>query len=172
MSGDLTISLEGPEPSKLKAAEVSLEFDSALDDIRSVFAVVCARIADDGRVKFVVKYAGETWPVDVATDLATLLEQMPAAMVSLGAFEIDFFEQGIERVLLFEPKGEESLNVRCLSRREDWHPPERAVTVGRKALRGSLELLLSRFVGMAVAVVPDVARNAWFCAWKREVGVE
>ena len=108
MKNVLVMAIEGPNPSEIVASEETPAYDTELDDERSVLRDVCAALAVDDRIRFVVQFAGETWPVDVRTDLVTVLEQLPDTRLAPSQpFDIDFYEQGLERTLHFEPKNGE-----------------------------------------------------------------
>ena len=79
----------------LKASFPVIEFDPKFDDARAVIASICEEIDELGIADFHVSGFGDNaWRVDVATDLVTLLEQLPEALFVLeqreGEFRIDF----------------------------------------------------------------------------------
>lgn len=59
---------------------------------------VCVAFGDTGAFDLRVSgFGGERWPVDVATDLATILVQLPEALAASShgqALSLNFFEQG------------------------------------------------------------------------------
>ena len=79
------------------------EYDPELDDIRSILADLC-RSAGPETVFTVSGFGQECWPVDVEVDLLVCMEQLPRLikMLSQGLrHELDFYEQGLERLLSF-----------------------------------------------------------------------
>jgi hypothetical protein len=100
---------------KEQLPSISLEaFDPELDDVRSILAQLCEKAS--GSLEFSMSGFGLTWPVDAQFDLPPLLEQFPevsAALDTFSRFEVDFYEQGIERKLEFCPDNEVKYNVNC-----------------------------------------------------------
>lgn len=97
----------------------AVEFDPEYDDARSVIASICDGLDEAGTATFNVSGFGDSaWPVDVATDLVTLIEQLPEALTVLelrsGKFRIEFYEQGIERLIFFNCDGDVT-ELRCQS---------------------------------------------------------
>ena len=140
-------------------------YDPALDDIRSMLHDVCDGLA--GQATFSVSACGETsWPVSVRTDLCVLLEQLPEA---LGAarrgkdFDIDFYEQGIERMLEVRADGA-GYRVRysSMSRPVDHLEEE---TVSADAVAQMLADVLDRFVSACRTAAPHIAASDWFDDW-------
>ena len=70
----------------------------------SVLQDICELLEEEGTISFFVSGFGDpNWPLDIATDLCVILEQLPLALTKLanetGEFELDFYEQGVERRL-------------------------------------------------------------------------
>ena len=124
MSHDLVIAIDGPSASEIEALGESNAYDEELDDVRSLLHDLCAALADVGRIRFVVQFAGEHWPVDVSAD------QLPGVKGLAEPFEIDFYEQGLERTLHFAPRGGE-IDVHCTSRHATWTAPVTTVRLPR-----------------------------------------
>src|SRR5438270_139453 len=86
---------------------VDRKYDEELDDVRSILTNIGRALADSGAADFTVSGFGQTrWPLDLGTDLPVFLEQLPAAISAVGAgtaFSLDFYEQGVERVIHFSP---------------------------------------------------------------------
>ncbi|MBK6698053.1 MAG: hypothetical protein IPG50_38595 [Myxococcales bacterium] len=77
-------------PRQLSVAPGGSQLESICDDLQ------------EAGLKFVVEGFREPWPVDVATDLLIVLEQLPTVEKQLLAgtpAALDFYEQGIERSL-------------------------------------------------------------------------
>ena len=81
------------------------DYDEELDNIESVIMDICEVLSDTQTIRFRVSGFGEpAWPVDVGTDLATIISQIPDVLGALHQSEntsIQFYEQGIERELFF-----------------------------------------------------------------------
>lgn len=64
--------------------ELPLQYEDGVDDVRSILCDVCDALAGSSSADFIVSGFGqERWPVDVRTDLAVFLEQLPNALASV-----------------------------------------------------------------------------------------
>lgn len=103
--------------------------------------------------------------MDITTDLPVFLEQLPKALESLGAansFEIDFYEQGIERILFFSPCGEENWKITCASQ-TSWIPDPEAVFLDGV----TLELMLQGVYREFTKYVKPLEKGS--CPWAKPV---
>jgi hypothetical protein len=165
MADALVMKLEGPPTSEVAPSDEIRSYNAEFDDVGSILHDLCEALANDGRFVFVVEFRGERWPVDVRTDLVTILEQLPSVPKHLrSTFELDFYEQGIERTLEFSPKGDE-LAIGCRSNSLRWSPPEGTILVLREVVASMLMLLLSQFGQFAAASRPMVVAHPWFAEW-------
>jgi len=101
------------------------EYDSELDDGRSVISDICEIFADTKKMIFAVSgFGDDNWPVDCRFDLPAIIEQIPEIISKINNrdfnFKLDFYEQGIEREINFIDDGE-IVNLECISR-NDWVP--------------------------------------------------
>ena len=109
--------------------------------------------------KFEVGGFGQhSWPVDVRTDLAVFIEQLPDSINccnegSRVEFEIDFYEQGVERCLAFEPRDKE-WKVVCRSC-TDWTPLPKYETVPFSKLSEMLSEIRGTFLELASATLSE-----------------
>lgn len=142
------------------------EYDAEIDDHRSLLINVCEIIQTKNLGIFRVGGFGEDcWPVDIATDLPVFLEQLPQALESLDAansFEIDFYEQGIERILFFSPYGEQNWKIACASQ-TSWIPDPETVVLGG----GSLEVMLQGVYREFTECVKQLEKGS--CPWAKPV---
>lgn len=142
------------------------------DDIRSVLAAICDSLEDSGQAEFQVEGFGlEPWPVDVRTDLLTVLEQIPELLEFLktsGCNEVsmDFFEQGMERALTFNKSGG-IVKIGCLSRTA-WTPDPSHEIIGLPDLNLMLCELLEVFVAIATQFYPAWTGHRYFQTWRDE----
>lgn len=147
-----------------KTAFPMLEFDPEYDDARSVIASICDQLDEAGTATFTVSGFGDlAWPVEVATDLVTLIEQLPEALTVLeqrsGQFRIDFYEQGIERLVFFNCVGDMT-ELRCQSR-TDWVPNPDETRARTNDVAAMLSAVYRQFMNVAMATpMPDAARKA------------
>jgi hypothetical protein len=169
MPDELIIRLEGPESVSVEIENDMPEYDDELDDIRSLLGDICESMAENPAIKFVVTFKDELWPTDVETDLLTLLEQLPEVPNGFEKpFDIDFYEQGLERTLRFTPLGE-NLLVRCDSSHPTWKAPKHPVQILREDFRASVSELVRRFGDLATTIRPALVQHPWFIAWKTAV---
>jgi len=83
-------------------------YDGALDNVSSILHDISDTLEESSSAEFSVSGFDENWPVDVRTDFCTFLEGLPtaiAAIKSAAPFTIEFYEQGVERIIHFKPEG-------------------------------------------------------------------
>ncbi|WP_371368295.1 hypothetical protein SRRS_19270 [Sporomusa rhizae] len=101
------------------------EYDNELDDGRSVISDICKIFADTEKIIFFVSgFGDENWSVDCRVDLPVIIEQLPEIISKFNnkdsSFNLDFYEQGIERKINFIVD-KEIVSLECISR-NDWVP--------------------------------------------------
>lgn len=72
--------------------------------IEEVWMHLCSALSSIDGIKFVIEGFGVKWPVDVETDLSTVIPQVFDGLELLKSdrgFSIELFEQGIEKELNF-----------------------------------------------------------------------
>jgi hypothetical protein len=92
-------------------------FDPNLDNVISLFHEVCGQWAASGAVAFHAGVLHEDWPVDVRTDLPVILDQLPSAVSTLlrgGAGSLEFFEQGVSRMIRWGIAEGGRVDVECV----------------------------------------------------------
>jgi hypothetical protein len=154
-----TLKIELRATCALVAVETQLE--ERIDTL-SVLETLCSELQDSGCIEFIVAGFGqEKWPVDVRTDLLTVLEQLPSIVEAVRSgtseFELDLFEQGIERRLTFERSGDE-LVVTCVSG-TDWQPRPFTARLLVSKLQEMVSNLRRDFLRYAAARCP--ASTSW-----------
>ncbi|MEM9966045.1 MAG: hypothetical protein AAGC58_11935 [Asticcacaulis sp.] len=140
--------------------------DPALDDYRSLLVYICDAL--DGHIEFRVSGFGEAdWPVTVSTDLPVFLEEVPNALMRAkrgDSFEIDFYEQGIQRKLTFQPQGSMFL-IACYSGTE-WVPCPDTLEIDQNYTSMMIEHSLMCFLEILKKVSPEVFHHPWLVAWR------
>jgi hypothetical protein len=140
-------------------------YDPELDDIRSILSDVCK--AMEGQMQFAVSGFGqERWPVDVRTDLAVFLEQLPEVLHAVrlrSPAEIDFYEQGIERKILLSPDGDDYL-ASCVTWTE-WQPSPAVEQLSRASLEQMLIGVQDNFMRLVRGMSPELAKHEWVRSW-------
>jgi hypothetical protein len=145
------------------------EYNSDLDDIRSLLFDICQVLARTESVLFVVEgFDEKPWPVDVSTDLVTFLEQVPDLLdwfdsEDSSKFVLDFYEQGIERSLIFD-RTDSVINIACESR-TDWEPKYDEV-VQKADFDVMFTEFLRNFIHCTKILCPGILNHAWFYEWR------
>lgn len=102
------------------------------DGVLGVIDALCGMLHEEEAATFRVAFAGESWPVDVYTDLATFLIELPnlAGGIRTGTYcEIHLYEQGMQRLLCFTP-AMDGWSVRANTSSATWDPPAETAHVG------------------------------------------
>lgn len=122
--------------------------EAEFDDRNGLISSLCEELEASDLLRFEISGFGqEPWFVTVETDLPILLEQLPDVrddLLSGRAFEIDFYEQGLERKLCFEPKEGEFL-VSCISG-TNWVPEPSQERVSKEELVGAFQKVREAFL--------------------------
>ena len=104
--------------------------------------------------------------MDVATDLPVLLEQLPDAIQRARRneeFELDLYEQGVERRLIFSPvDGDYAVACESMS---GWIPSVGAERVDKRVLLQMLTSVRDGFVEATRTSLPNLAVDPWFRRW-------
>jgi hypothetical protein len=143
--------------------------DLELDDPAAILTCICEAFEISQSVSFVVGGFGQdNWPVDCRTDLSTVIEQVPDILektrAGIYSYELDFYEQGIERQLLFE----EDMNlvkVTCISRTE-WVPHPSSVIMEKSAVSKLFEEIYSDFMDCSKVICEALVNNTLLNDWK------
>jgi hypothetical protein len=148
---------------------MEINYDDESDDIRSLLDDTCGILADTELAEFKTSGFGqESWPVDVRTDFSVFLEQLPAAIASVAAesdFEIDFYEQGIERTIRFSRRGSQYV-ARCESR-TTWTPNPETEMIDVLVLHRMLCDVRAHFLKFLERFLPEVAIHPWMLDWSK-----
>jgi hypothetical protein len=155
------------ELSRVRGFSYRLPADA--DSPFGILSDVCEALDDAGGAEFVVSGMGEArWNLDVGTDLLTFLEQLPAAIVAVKArksFEIDLYEQGVARRLLFDPADDQYVIRGASSAIASacWSPePER---LALSTLSAMLIDALDAFMEFLRTYAPQVAASPLIRMW-------
>ena len=127
--------------------------------------VVCNILDESQEYRFQVSGFGQTsWPVDIRTDFATVLEQMPDLMTKLvhasGDFSLDFYEQGIERELKFLWKDTEA-TIDCVSRTA-WNPSPSRISSTTIAVRKTFRTITNDFCASIQQTLPMFVGSPYY----------
>lgn len=142
-----------------------LDEDEPIEDPMTLAIEVCPVLEDLGAGFVAGGFGEERWPVDVATDLATVVPQLPDLIAALRAGApgvLDFFEQGIEQVVSFTPQGD-TVELRCESR-GGWKPPTSVENADLAATQAMLTDLAVGFSREVVRLFPGLASSPYLPA--------
>jgi hypothetical protein len=137
-----------------------------LDDARSILSDVCRAL--DARSEFLLSGFGEQrWPVDVGTDLVVFLEQLPHALHLLKAgqtAQIDFYEQGIQRIVEWVPTG-----TACVATCRSFGACGRDPVVETMVTGDVIDMsstALATFIEMLSQMAPELVDHPWIVEWR------
>lgn len=140
-------------------------YDPDEDDVRSILIDVCRAIGQRG--DFMVSGFGqEKWPLDVQTDLAVFLEQLPEVLRAIHEgrdASIDFYEQGVERSIDLSLSDGQYV-ARCMSR-TDWQPNPVVQRVDQEDLEEMLLAVREVFMRAFAEMAPGLAGHPWVRSW-------
>jgi hypothetical protein len=143
-------------------------YDPDLDDVRSILMDVCDAL-ESGSEFALSGFGQDVWPVDVRTDLAVFLEQMPNALCAIKErkpAEIDFYEQGVERSIAFEPDGTKYLAT-CKTWSTTWQPHPSIEEISADSLEQMLLAARDEFMRALTMMAPSLANHSWIREWLR-----
>jgi hypothetical protein len=150
----MTFELKLQLPSTMMRVQRSQpQYDAELDDVGAGFI---ARIC-----------SATNWPVTVRTDLWVVVEQLGDLLAALQHSQIgrlDFYEQGIERVVSFSPK-DEALLIECSDMITKATSQPESVIVPRGIVAKELTRLAEDFLLAARTCCRELACHPWFIEW-------
>ncbi len=161
------------DESKLSPVDIDGEgYSEELDNELTVLSDVCDALHEINAVAFnVAGFGQDVWPVDVRTDLLTILDQIPDALSAMRCneqFTLDFFEQGIERKLTFIILNDQRLTVRCTSRTE-WVPDPVSYEMPKSEMQFMKSQLARQFLRLSRQVCPKLVRHPYFFEWIKQL---
>jgi len=144
------------------------DYNHQYDDVNSVIQDLCEVLQETGIVYFRVGGFGQDiWPVDVAIDLATIIEQLPEVISSISEehypFQLDFYEQGVERRLTFE-KEDKYIRVSCYSS-TSWIPHPSSILLTKENILSQFLKLKNFYVQAVKIVCPKLSGSDLFTKW-------
>ncbi|AFZ10680.1 hypothetical protein Osc7112_6546 (plasmid) [Oscillatoria nigro-viridis PCC 7112] len=151
------------------------DYDYQYDNVVSAIMDLCDVLEETNIFQFQVSGFGqERWPVDVRTDLSTILEQIPQILHSIACanypFQLDFYEQGVERQLNFE-EADTCIKISCYSG-TFWEPNPSACFVRESDILMQLYNLRDSFVEAVKIVCPKLASSELFAIWCKNSGAK
>ncbi|AKJ08600.1 hypothetical protein ABB07_00605 [Streptomyces incarnatus] len=135
-------------------------------DYESLVMDACELLGETDCCFHVAGFGQDPWPVDVSYDLSAVIEQLPQVRTSLRRMEraqIDFYGQGVERVVTFGPAGER-ITMTCTTQ-TDWIPAPAIETAPLSDVEGMLAGLAHDFRRALDRACPDIAAREPFAQW-------
>ncbi|WDF50723.1 hypothetical protein PQ460_22580 [Paenibacillus sp. KACC 21273] len=144
-------------------------FEMELDDPIAILIDICEVFEISESIVFLVSGFGqEQWPVDCRTDLLTVIEQIPFILKKISkndfSFQLDFYEQGIEHLLIFEEENNQ-VRVSCVSH-TDWTPDE-AIYIEKDKVLMMFEHFYYHFLKSSQILCPTLADHILLNDWKK-----
>lgn len=154
------------------AVTTATAYDDELDDVRSILRDVCRIMEDMCCIQFRVMICTSIpWPVTIQTDLCVVMEQLPdvlKAICSHSVAKIEFYEQGIERSVLFIPR-EDRMLVQCKALVAMNLCPLDTMILDRRIVVDELAALARDFVSFAEICCSQLAHHPWFREWTADL---
>jgi hypothetical protein len=149
-------------------ADKIVNYEYQNDDINAFIQELCAILEEKSIVHFQVGGFGQDkWPVDVAVDLASILEQLPEVIYAISEeyypFYLDFYEQGIQRRLNFE-KNDNLIKITCYSG-TSWIPNPSSVLITKENLLSQFLNLKDSFIQAVQLLDPKLLESNLFTSW-------
>jgi hypothetical protein len=152
--------------------EVRLDGLSAHDEWVHVLGAQCRVLAGHSGVAFhVAGFGQERWPVDVETDLAVALEQLPEFLSRLhkraDPLQLNFYEQGLERYVRCVHE-RDTLRLECVSM-SAWQPSPAVEVLGVTEAKRIFRTLHETYTSTVAAVCPWLSELPAYVRWKTAV---
>jgi len=115
----------------------------------TILADICEIFEESKKIKFdVIGFGIEKWPVDCMFDLLSVVGELPDIINSFYQnsydFNLDFYEQGLERMLIFKEK-EDSIIIMCESHNK-WIPDHQIEHISKSGLVKMILELYNKFI--------------------------
>ena len=144
-----------------------VEYDPELDNLGSILRDICDVLETAG-VCFTVRVCSDDdWPVTVTTDLVVVLEQIGDVLASLARNQectLDFYEQGVERIVTFTPRNEDML-IQCNDMITKPSSTTKRLTTPRDPVLRELLSLVDDFLRASSICSPHLTKHPWFVEW-------
>jgi hypothetical protein len=147
-----------------------------LTDINALLHKICCEFEKSQIMKFQIDGFGQnSWTVDIATDFVIFLEQLPNFTRWLmnqpsELFELSFYEQGLERNLIFQFQKQDCI-IKCQSWGR-WQPTFEVENISYKELKQMIKILVFQFIRAVQDNFPETYQNNSFQVWKGKVFIK
>ena len=166
-----------PNIEKLKSIKNKYTFDDYPEDLLSCqFEVGLAFSSFRSLFDFHVSGFGEErWPLSLETDFVILLEQLlPFCEWIFGSTEdnfiIDFYEQGVERVIHYSRRAE-IIKITCESY-TDWVPNPKTEFISKNDLIAEITAFITALFLILQKISPILVENVLIKEWKERLKIK
>jgi hypothetical protein len=151
-----------------------------IENIQDLLYYVCEGLEDYNLAKFIIEGFGKSpWPVDISTDLLSVLDQLPDFLKFLDDPNcdvecLDFYEQGIQRRIIFN-KQKNTLEITCKpfspsslknnTLNTDWGNSTKEYTIEKKEIKNMICKLIVTFISLTNEYFPELKNNQFFREW-------
>jgi len=152
-----------------------------VEDVEGIFTLICDELEELKLVNFRVEGFGNVpWPVDVRTDLCIVIEQVYDFLIFLNTSDLttsnlDFYEQGIEKQLVFTKIEDDLVKINCHKLYEylrepdiDWGQDIEEEPIKLASLKLMICSLIKSFVAIANELCPTLTSHRFFQEWCRD----
>ena len=164
---NITLELRDEENITSLDWDINLENQDQDYDYDCILLDICNMLYEAKQVIFKIEGFGEKWNiVDCKADLPCILEQMDTILeviLKKGDFEIDFYEQGLERLLKFSFK-RETVCITCTSYVN--MPPISVIEMEYESVKHLFWKLYDDFLMCIERLLPRVMKNTLFNEWR------
>ena len=178
----LTLHLEirgSLEELALQSQQTDCDWQDVDTHINSILGLACEKLEETGIAFFRMSGFGRgVWPVDVCLDLACVLEQLSEAIDAIRQenypFDLELYEQGIEKTITFTKKDDDGfIEAKCRDffvsegypGNTSWKPDPDAILVEEGDILSQLLNLKSSFIQAVRTICPDLSTKELFTAW-------
>ncbi|MEM7594896.1 MAG: hypothetical protein AAF383_25940 [Cyanobacteria bacterium P01_A01_bin.83] len=167
------------QPLHYQKCNIDLE---KIDNIEDVLSLICENIEELDLARFELRGFGKSlWPVDVSTDLLTILEQLPDFLIFLNDTNcqqgcLKLYEQGIEKKLFFN-KHDHVLIINCKSLsnansnnneiKRDWGIESEEESIEIDKLIDMIGELIAVFISLSNEYFPELTNHEIFNGWHK-----
>lgn len=143
-------------------------YDSDMDDETSIIFDICEIFENTKNIEFNISGFGQNnWPVSCKFDLPGIIEELPEIINNFYNddfnFILNFYEQGIEREIIFEDNND-NIKIICLSN-TNWKPNPKCIFMRKKEVKNLIENLYKNFVLYSNKICPDLINHSLIKDW-------